>query len=55
VRKAVKSQERKRVQTPGEPEWETKFQRFEDGIPLPDETWGNIMNLTNGWGIEVEE
>jgi LDH2 family malate/lactate/ureidoglycolate dehydrogenase len=53
--KAVKPQEGKRVQTPGEPEWETKFQRFEDGIPLLDETWGNIVSLANGLGIEVEE
>jgi len=53
--KAVKPQEGKRVQTPGEPEWETKFQRFEEGIPLPDETWGNIVGLAKGLGIEVEE
>lgn len=52
--KAVKPQEGKRVQTPGEPEWETKFQRFEEGIPLPDETWGNIVSLAKGLGIEVE-
>jgi hypothetical protein len=32
-----------------------KFQKFEDGIPLPDETWGNIVSLANGLGIEVEE
>lgn len=53
--KAVKPQEGKRVQTPGEPEWEVKFQRFKEGIPLPDETWGNIVSLAKGLGIEVEE
>ena len=53
--KAVKPQEGKRVQTPGEPEWETKFQRLEGGIPLPDETWGNIVSLARELGIEVKE
>ncbi len=53
--KAVKPQKGKRVQTPGEPEWETKFKRLEEGISLPDETWGNIVSLAKGLGIEVEE
>jgi len=53
--KSVKPQEGKRVQTPGEPEWETKFKRFEEGVPLPDETWDRIASLAKELGIDVDE
>jgi LDH2 family malate/lactate/ureidoglycolate dehydrogenase len=45
----------RRILIPGEPEWETKEKRLRDGIPIPDETWYQIVSLAKGLGISIEE
>ena len=42
----------KRVQVPGEPEKESKEKRLREGVPVPDETWGQILDLCKGLGID---
>ncbi len=44
----------KRVLVPGEPEWETKAERLRDGIPVPDDTWKNIVELAKRLKIDIE-
>jgi LDH2 family malate/lactate/ureidoglycolate dehydrogenase len=53
--KHVEPEPGKRVLIPGEPEWETKEQRLRDGIPIPEETWNQITELTSKLGIEIHE
>jgi LDH2 family malate/lactate/ureidoglycolate dehydrogenase len=42
----------KKVLIPGEPEWDSKEKRLREGIPLPDETWEKIIELTKKLGID---
>jgi len=53
--KHVEPEPGKRVLIPGEPEWETKERRLRDGIPIPEETWNQITELTSKLGIEIPE
>ena len=41
-----------RILIPGEPELETKQNRLRDGIEVPDETWGQILDLCETLKIE---
>lgn len=52
--KAVKPEPRRRVLVPGEPEWETKETRLREGIPIPDDTWGQISKLAGELGIDID-
>ncbi len=51
--KQVKPEPGKRVLVPGEPEWESKERRLKDGIPIPEETWEQIVKLAGELGVEV--
>jgi len=53
--KKVRPEPGSRVLIPGEPEWETREQRLRDGIPIPEETWDNIIKLANELGINLKE
>ncbi|RLI07408.1 hypothetical protein DRO42_08115 [Candidatus Bathyarchaeota archaeon] len=41
-----------RVLIPGEPEWETREKRLREGIPLPEETWDQMVKLAEELGID---
>lgn len=41
-----------RVLVPGEPEKESKARRLAEGIPLPEETWGQIVELCEELGVD---
>jgi LDH2 family malate/lactate/ureidoglycolate dehydrogenase len=41
-----------RILVPGEPEMETKRIRLRDGIEVPDETWGQILDLCKTLNIK---
>lgn len=43
-----------RVQVPGEPEKESKEKRLKEGIPVPDDTWSQIVELCNRLGIDPD-
>ncbi len=51
--KATKAEPGKRILIPGEPEWESKKQRLRDGIPIPDETWSQIVSIAKELGVDV--
>jgi uncharacterized oxidoreductase len=52
--KNVRAEPGKKVQVPGEPERNTKIKRIEQGIPLPTETWNQILNLCEVLNVTVE-
>ena len=52
--KQVKPEPGRRVLVPGEPEWESKELRLKEGIPIPEETWEQIVNLAEELGVVVE-
>lgn len=52
--KAVEPEPGARVLIPGEPEWETKEKRMEEGIPLPEEAWDGIVNLARELGLDPD-
>lgn len=43
-----------RILVPGDPEWETREQRLRCGIPIPEESWQQIIELCNELGIDPE-
>ncbi|MCW3992080.1 MAG: Ldh family oxidoreductase, partial [Candidatus Bathyarchaeota archaeon] len=53
--KATKPEVGGGVLIPGEPEWETRERRLRGGIPIPDETWKQIMDLAKELGINPGE
>ncbi|MBC8224085.1 Ldh family oxidoreductase [Candidatus Bathyarchaeota archaeon] len=53
--KELKAEPGKRIMIPGEPEWETKDSRLAEGIPLPEETWEEIVSLAGELGLRVED
>jgi LDH2 family malate/lactate/ureidoglycolate dehydrogenase len=44
-----------RVLVPGEPEWEAKERRLREGIPIPEDTWRQIVNLVEEIGLDFTE
>jgi uncharacterized oxidoreductase len=50
--KKIPPEKEKKVLIPGEPEWDSKEKRLREGIPLPDETWEKIIELTKKLGID---
>lgn len=40
------------VALPGEPEWQTRTRRLEEGISIPDATWQAIVDAARSVGIE---
>ncbi len=52
--KAVEPEPGGRVLIPGEPEWETKEKRMREGIPIPDETWENIVRISKELGLDLD-
>ena len=42
-----------RILVPGEPEKESKEERLNRGVPLPQETWNQIIELSKELGIEI--
>jgi LDH2 family malate/lactate/ureidoglycolate dehydrogenase len=51
--KKIKPEPGKRALIPGEPEWETREKRLKKGIPIPEDTWNQILELADVLGIEV--
>lgn len=43
-----------RVQLPGEPEVENRARRATEGIPVPDRTWEDLVELAHQLGVAVE-
>ena len=43
------------VYLPGEIEWEKRTEREADGIYIEDETWGNLCEAANEYGVELPE
>ena len=43
-----------RVLYPGEPERESKERRLKDGIPVPEDTWSQILELCNRLGVDPD-
>jgi hydroxycarboxylate dehydrogenase B len=37
---------------PGEPERRTRAQRLRDGVPLPEETWGSLLEAARNAGLD---
>ena len=52
--KSVEPERGSRVLIPGEPEWETKAERTRCGVPIPEETWEDIVRLARELGVEVD-
>ena len=53
--KELKTEPGKKIMIPGEPEWETKNSRLAEGIPLPGETWEEIVSLAGKLGLHIED
>lgn len=41
------------VMAPGDPEVRARAQRGRDGIPIADDTWGDLVELSRSLGVEV--
>ena len=41
------------VLTAGEPEWRTERERLRAGIPIPDEVWHALLNLSSQLGVSA--
>jgi LDH2 family malate/lactate/ureidoglycolate dehydrogenase len=44
----------KRVLVPGEPEKESKSERLDKGIPIPEQTWSQILELCKKLNVDVK-
>lgn len=52
--KETKAEEGGEILIPGEPEWTTRRLRLEDGIPLPESTWSQILDLMDELSINLQ-
>ena len=47
-----KPEQGRRILIPGDPEWETRKKRIEEGIPIPEETWQQIVKRSEELGVD---
>jgi len=40
---------------PGEPELKAAEKRRKEGIPVPDATWGGIVNVAKQLGVDLDK
>jgi len=53
IRTCPKAEGAPEILLPGDPERRSKAQRLEDGIPLDDGTWGQLMKLANTLNVSL--
>jgi L-2-hydroxycarboxylate dehydrogenase (NAD+) len=54
IRESPRASNVDRIMLPGEPEWRTKQERLQRGIPVPDSLRRELMNLASDLGIRLD-